>query len=119
MNYDLWLTHQLVIHRRGIVLAMTSRGCSLAEGLKERWFQISWTQLGLAVETILESGALPDGDTLLGRHLAGFIRMHLWKESEMPDAALSFDDVALIRAFATMGPECEERVSCQRRASNQ
>jgi hypothetical protein len=82
--------------------------------LKERWAALTWTGVGLQLESLLkEVDSLPAVEDFLARHVAGFIRDFLWSSAEMTDGRLDFDDVALLRAFAyeDRGKACEARVN--------
>lgn len=108
--YDRWMIKRETEYRAGFVLARNSDVNKLPRALRPRWRCISWTWLGIEVEKAIRSLALPAAESLLAAHLLGFIRLHFWEESEMPKQQLTFDDVALLRAFAVLGQPCEEKV---------
>jgi hypothetical protein len=107
-NYDAWLDRQEAASKAGFVLSTSA--AVLPVGLRCRWTAFTWTDLGRCVETLLARGDLPAGEAELARHLAGFIREHLW-ETTMTDLRLEFDDLALLRAHAVYGSDTEQRVN--------
>lgn len=108
-NYDRWLAEQPHRHRGGFVLALSDLTSDLPEPLTCPWICLTWTSLGMAIkEALLDP--LPPQEALPAKHLLGFLMTHLWRSSEMPDAQLSFDDVALLRAFEQIGDDCRKKV---------
>ncbi len=110
LNYDHWLAAQPAQHRAGFVLALTDRTSDLPTPLICPWACLSWTGLGEQIALALRGDDLPEGEQLLARHALGFIRNNLWRTSEMADTRLDYNDVSLIRAFAVLAQECEEKV---------
>jgi len=110
-NYDGWLFKSHATHRQGFVLAYRDLSKELPPNLKCGWTCLSWTGLGLAVRAAMTTQSLPPEENLFAAHLLGFIRKNLWRIEEMPntDLKLSFDDIALIRAFSRIGRECEKK----------
>ena len=111
VNYDHWLEHQAVPNRAGFVLALEDMSNSLPTNLSCRWHCLSWTKLGLRILDLLRNEKLPNEDEFLAKHLVGFIANHLWRVSEMTEFELNFDDVALMRAFDTVGRDSEDRIN--------
>lgn len=112
-NYDHWLNNQQVKNRAGFVLALEEMSDLLPSSLKCRWRCSSWTKLGLKIQDVLLTEDLPDNEIFLAKHLLGFITNHLWRDSEMSEFELGFDDVALIRAFNAIGHDCEDKINQQ------
>jgi hypothetical protein len=110
INYDHWLENQVVPYRAGFVLALTDTSNLLPPKLHCRWECMSWTQLGLEIQTALGTENLPEKEKFLARHLLGFISNHLWRVSEMTEIELNFDDVALLRAFTAIGRDTEVKI---------
>jgi hypothetical protein len=111
-NYDAWLDVQTVPSgsKAGFVISLDSKAAeTLPRPLRCTWTCVTWTELGQQVEHLIEDGSLPPAQDLLARHLAGFIREHLWQET-MTDNPIRFDDLALLRAHATYGSETEQTV---------
>ncbi len=109
-NYDYWLSGQSAQHRGGIVFALTDCTESLPDGLQCKWVCTSWTRLGETVGLALGDQRVPEGERLLAKHVLGFIRHYLWRESEMEDSRIGFDDIALLRAFSAYGLDLEKKV---------
>ncbi|WP_181197614.1 hypothetical protein [Enhygromyxa salina] len=112
-NYDAWLAKQDVQEdvrsaRAGFVLS-TDPTITLPEGLECPWKPLTWTELGLRVERAIIDDSLPPGEAVLAKHLAGFIRDHLWTHT-MTENPIRFDDLALLRAHASYGAQTQERV---------
>jgi len=111
-NYDEWLGVQKSTHRGGFVLALRNLSKKLPPlNLKQKWMCLSWTSLGLVVKTAIEKQELPPQETLLAKHLLGFISKNLWRNQEMPKPKLDFNDVALVRAFSKIGKDCEAKIN--------
>jgi len=110
-NYDHWLEQQTAEYRAGFVLALENMTESLPLGLKCQWRCFSWTGLGVCLQDNLKDGKLPKEEEFLAKHLLGFISKHLWRNFEMSDTRLGFDDVALLRAFYRIGRDCEDKVN--------
>ena len=115
INYDLWLQQEQSLnpsaHIAGFVLALGDMESHLPPDLKCRWECFTWTKLGQQIEQLLEDNSLTADDKLLGRHMVGFIREHLWRDIEMSETTIDFDDIALIRAFSTIGSDCERKIN--------
>jgi hypothetical protein len=111
VNYDHWLDHQPIQNRTGFVLALDELSNSLPANLNCQWQCLSWTKLGLKLQEVLQNTDLPASEKFLVKHLLGFIANHLWRDSEMPDLKLNFDDVALVRASAAIGRDCEDKIN--------
>lgn len=106
VNYDRWLSQQDARHRTGFVLGISNLRASLPDGLKMPWHATTWGQLALVLERELAEGTIPDPEKLLTEHFAGFVRDRLWSDADMGSDNIDFDDLALIRAFASRGPSC-------------
>ena len=115
INYDLWLQQQAArnpsAHVAGFVLALGDMGAHLPPDLSSEWACITWTQIGQLLEELLRDDLLPEKDAFLGRHMVGFVRKHLWRDVEMSDPRIEFDDIALIKAFASIGMDCGRKVN--------
>ena len=111
VNYDHWLANQSVQHRAGFVLALSDMSDSLPSNLSCSWRCLSWTKLGLKLQDAVQDQQLPEKEKFLAKHLLGFITYNLWRTTEMSEFELNFDDVALIRAFAAIGRDCEETIN--------
>jgi hypothetical protein len=111
VNYDHWLDHQVAPNRAGFVLALEDMSHSLPPNLNCRWQCLSWSQLGMKVQDALRSSNLPEDEAFLAKHLLGFVVSHLWRVSEMTDFELSFDDIALMRAFDVVGRNSEDKIN--------
>ncbi len=113
-HYDDWLDVRHAQHCGGFVLALNDLGHLLpALGLKRTWTCVSWTRLGLEIRSAIKGQNLPPQETLLAKHLFGFISKNLWRLDEMPatELRLDFNDIALIRAFSKIGRDCERKVN--------
>jgi hypothetical protein len=113
-NYDDWLCRQTPATCGGFVLALNDLSARVdVLNLKRKWKCISWTWLGLQIKSAIEGGQLAPEEQLLARHLLGFISTNLWRTDEMPESELrlDFNDIALIRAFTSIGRECERKVN--------
>ena len=110
LNYDSWLRVQPAECIAGFVLALDNMEANIPTGLSVPWKCITWTELGQQLQFALKDNDLPPLDDLLGKHLLGFIRRHLWRNLDMSDDRLSFDDLALIRAFSYIGVECDKKI---------
>lgn len=111
-NYDAWLHMQSAEQPAGFVLALEDATHLLPrEKLRCSWRCASWTMLGRCVESLLRDDRLEGVELFLAKHLLGFIRTHLWRSTEMADFRLEFDDVALLRAFAVLGKDCENKIN--------
>lgn len=95
----------------GFVLALDNLAPKIPLGLMSDWVCITWTQIGQQVEKLLSDQSLAPEEKLLARHMAGFIRKHLWKDTEMNETKIYFDDIALIRAFKMLGNDCERKIN--------
>lgn len=110
LNYDHWLSKQSAEHRAGFVLAITEHTGDLPESLICSWACLTWTGLGEQIAAALRVGELSASEQLPARHALGFIRANLWRTSEMADTRLDYNDISLIRAYAAIAEECEEKV---------
>ena len=104
-NYDEWLKGQAARHKTGFVLAIEDMAASQ---MPSGWVCVTWAGLGLQLKAALDAKDLPADESLLARHMLGFIRKHLWSASQM---AIDFDDIALLRAFAGLGMTCAEKIN--------
>lgn len=114
INYDRWLQRQRVKSRCGIVLAiddLTEEVDSLSGNLKSPWICITWADLGHEIEKALTDNSLPEIDKLLAQHVAGYIRRCLWKEKEMSNDPIDFDDVSLMRGISALGGSCKKKLT--------
>lgn len=110
VNYDCWLSKQPARHRAGFVLAVTDLTSEMPTGLREQWRCVTWTSLGRQLEQVLGIKKLPATETLLAEHMLGFIRRYLWS-GDMTCNRLELEDVAILRAFARIGIDCERKVN--------
>ena len=117
-NYDHWLQLRRNAnphaHVAGFVLALTDISEQLPKDLASPWPCITWTQLGANLKKCLETQQLIEADAFLTRHTLGFIRKYLWRDDDMKtsDSSITFDDVALLRAYRMIASDCERRVNC-------
>ena len=111
-HYDDWLCVQRTEICGGFVLALRDLSEKIKPlNLKGPWKCFSWTKLGLEVKAAIDGKTLPSNELLLASHLLGFIRTNLWRNDEMPETTLDFNDIALIRAFSQIGMDCENKVN--------
>lgn len=111
INYDHWLARQEANHRTGFVLAMTDLSESLPDGLVNRWHCLTWTEIARSAEELLRDAPLGTVEAFLARHFLGFANRYLVTEMNDSDlGSLSFDDVALLRAYTHIGRQTRERV---------
>ena len=80
-------------------------------GLVRPWTCLTWTELAEQVIGFMSSSAIPPHELFLAKHFVGFIRRHLWRIRDMGTARIEFDDLVLIRAFATIGVECDKKIA--------
>jgi len=111
VNYDLWLSRQQVKYRAGFVLSVATSTDMLPDSLTQTWKCMTWTSLAKTVEGALAEALLPPRERPLAEHMVGFVRRHLWRESDMANSKLDFDDLALVRAFAVIGVDCERKIN--------
>jgi hypothetical protein len=111
VNYNRWLKGCLTQHRAGFVLSLYDRKNDLPSSLDCPWECLTWTGLAEVIVQALRKDTLPQPERFLAKHVLGFIRTHLWRASEMSEASLDFNDVALIRAFAVLAKDCEQKVN--------
>jgi len=111
VNYDHWLCHQPAEHRAGFVLALDDMACDLPTNLTMPWHCLTWTDLAEQVIEAISTNDLPPSEEMLAKHLLGFIKKHLWRVSGMTNDRIEFDDLALLRAFASIGVDCDKKVT--------
>lgn len=111
LNYDHWLAQQQARYKAGFVLALSDQTDALPDALSCSWACMTWTGLGEQLAAALRTSTLPADEQLLAKHALGFIRDNLWRTSEMSESRLDFNDVSLIRAFAALAKDCEEKVN--------
>jgi hypothetical protein len=115
VNYDNWLQEERCrnpsANISGFVLALDNMAPKIPLGLTSEWICITWTQIGQQLEKLLSDPSLAPEEKFLARHMAGFIRKHLWKDIEMNETKIDFDDIALIRAFKLLGNDCERKIN--------
>ena len=111
VNYDLWLSRQQVKCRAGFVLAVAFQPNTLPDNLTQTWKCMTWTSLAQTIEEALADELLPPRERPLVEHMVGFVRRHLWRESDMANSKLDFDDIALLRAFTSFGIDCERKIN--------
>ncbi len=111
INYDDWLVPQPAQHRAGFVLAIQNKTAKLPANLVCDWKCFTWSDLGLQVKAALDEKNIPADESLLARHMLGFIREHLWSATEMAKEELTFDDIALVRAFHLIGSDCDNKIN--------
>jgi hypothetical protein len=109
-NYDHWLQQQDAVFRGGLVLAVTDQGEQLPASLQMPWACVTWTELGMLLQQIIEDLELSDVERFLASHVLGFIKTHLWRRIEMDTTRLEFDDIALLKAFREIGLSLEKKV---------
>lgn len=109
VNYDSWLSQQSAEQRAGFVLAIENKAADVPLNLSCKWKCFTWADLGRCVRDALDKNALPAVDRLLAKHLLGFIRTHLWSESDMSSDRIEFDDIALLRAMHLIGNRCSNK----------
>lgn len=111
-NYDRWLASQDAPHKGGIVLAIPNLQREVDElKTSSQWCCLRWTDLGIWVESAIENDSLPERERTLAEHFLGFVWNRLRDPFEMSKNKLGIDDLALMRAFATHGLECERKVN--------
>ena len=111
INYDHWLARQEANHRAGFVLAMSDQSESLPDGLVNPWHCVTWTEIARSVEELLHDAPLGAVESFLARHFLGFVNRYLVREMNDSDlGSLSFDDVALLRAYTHIGWQTRKRV---------
>lgn len=106
VNYDRWLSKEDALHRSGFVLSVRTFAELLPDELTMPWFALTWTQLARIVENELAEERIPDSELMIAEHFAGFVRDHLWSDSNMDSDRFEFDDLAILRAFAIRGAAC-------------
>ncbi len=109
-NYDLWLSRREADRTAGFVLGLKNLTKKLPSQLQERWTALTWSGLGEQLKEILSEESLTGTEVFLGRQMLEFIRLHLWRENEVTEQELTFDDVALIRAMSLHAEECRDKV---------
>lgn len=111
INYDHWLARQEAEHRAGFVLALNDQSESLPDGLVNPWHCLTWTEIARSVEELLHDAPLGEVEAFLARHFLGFVNRYLVREMNDSDlGSLSFDDVALLRAYTRIGRQTRDRV---------
>ncbi len=111
-NYDVWLQSQNVQHKAGIVISVSSLESEVdALSLTQPWFCLRWADLGNWVEESIKAETLPQLELMFGKHFLGFVWQYLWDPTEMTSQNIGIDDLALIRAFAVQGMNCEKRIN--------
>jgi len=109
-NYDDWLATRPAERVAGFVLGVQNLQEAIPSNLKCDWTCLTWTGIGEQLSICIRDANLPPHESFLARHVLGFIYENLWRESEMSQAQLNLNDVALIRAFAALADDCKEKV---------
>lgn len=114
-NYDYWLAQQEAKAKAGFVLALSDMTQHLPADLCQPWSCTTWTHIAQVVESELRIGELEEVERFLAQHFLGFVYRYLVDTTgdsmnDFESKQLSFDDVALIRAFDSIGNRCRKAV---------
>jgi hypothetical protein len=105
-NYDAWLAKQSTEYCAGIVVTISP--VELPVGLRSTWINLTWSSISDRMKQSLSAHETPPEERLLVTHVFDFIRKYLADPNKME---LTFDDVALLRAFDQYGLESKQKVA--------
>ncbi len=109
-NYDYWLSNQTTAIKGGFVLAIENMTAELPNDLRQHWKCMTWTGVGIMLRDSIRIDAIPVEEHVIARHVLGFIADHFWRNAEMPESRLEFEDVAMLRAWSMMADDCEAKI---------
>jgi len=99
-NYDDWLSKQKVDYKAGFVLSIWDQKNHLPNSLAERWYCMTWQDIGRWLGSFIEDKkSVVEG--FLARQLLGFIEQALG--GKIVDNKLSLEDIGLLKAFYLNG----------------
>jgi len=109
-NYDYWLSNQTTAIKGGFVLAIEDMTPQLPGDLRQHWKCMTWTGTGIMLRNGLRDHLIPPDERTIARHVLGFIADHFWRNAEVPESRLEFEDVAMLRAWSMMADDCEAKI---------